>query len=103
MTIKTENEINWRDEYMDLKEKQIMLERDRACLWGVNEELRKKILALQDGQMDLFHECEKLRFEKAELMTRVNLLGFNEMLFSRYAAPDAAAIPAEPPFAENAK
>jgi hypothetical protein len=39
-----------------LREYAVMLERDRANLWGLNEDLRDKIKALEKGQEDLLNE-----------------------------------------------
>lgn len=48
-----ESEIDWKADYLNLKAYTASLERDRANLWGVNEELRTKIVALEKGQQDL--------------------------------------------------
>src|SRR6266851_4190051 len=40
-------------EYQRLKEYSVALESTRSDLWGVNEELRNKVIALELGQYDL--------------------------------------------------
>lgn len=44
---------DWRDAFEKIKVYVISLERDRAALWGVNEELRNKIKSLEQGTEDL--------------------------------------------------
>lgn len=46
-------EINWREAYENKKLECASLERERANLWGVNEQLREKIAALENGTDDL--------------------------------------------------
>lgn len=46
-------EVDWRQVALESKEYAVSLERDRATLWRVNEELREKIAALERGSEEL--------------------------------------------------
>lgn len=61
MPVTTESHINWRDAYNLKHEECAQLQRERANLWGQNEELRTKIAALERGQEDLQAMLEALR------------------------------------------
>ncbi len=50
-------------DYERLKEYVIELEASRRDLWGVNEELRTKIVSLEQGQQALIDRIEYLRQE----------------------------------------
>lgn len=58
---------DWKAEYLNLKEYVAALESTRRDLWGINEELRKKINSLEAGQSELIakyyeHTGEEFRF-----------------------------------------
>lgn len=54
--VKLEYELDWKKEYEESLLRIMTLERERANLWGVNEDLRNKISALEKGQEDLQEE-----------------------------------------------
>lgn len=88
MSVTTESHINWRDAYNTKHEYSVQLERERANLWGVNEELRNKIASLERGQEDLQAMLDALRSPlslEAKLLTQtVELNGLdNDIKFAK--------------------
>ena len=61
LVIGSNQPIDWRQEFLTIKEYSVALERSRADLMGSNEELRDKIKSLEHGQEDLVIRCELYR------------------------------------------
>lgn len=59
--MKTENEIDWKEAYLSLKNQLVATEHARSDLMGLNEELRARIRSLELGQEDLIQFVHKLR------------------------------------------
>lgn len=62
------------EEYDKLRTYCMALERSRADLWGVNEELRNKIAALERGQEDLLLRINELIGDYSRPRTMVPLV-----------------------------
>lgn len=52
-----------------LREYAMTLEMARRDLWGANEELREKISALENGQLDLQEQYENLSAEHSRMLS----------------------------------